>query len=44
MPEITPPNSEHSSRSVPASGEAMLTSTGSTSVIRKEASEYMATL
>ena len=33
FPEITPPKSAQSSKSVPARGEAMLTSIGKTSVI-----------
>ena len=32
-PEMMPPNRAHRNRSVPASGEAMLTSMGSTSVM-----------
>ena len=33
IPDITPPNSAQSNRSVPARGEAILTSMGKTSVI-----------
>ena len=38
-PEITPPNSEHSTRSFSASGEARDTSIGSTSVMSHEKNE-----
>ena len=38
-PEIMPPNSAHKNKSVPASGEAMLTSMGSTSVMSQAATE-----
>ena len=39
MPEIKPPKMAHSSKSDPAKGEAVATSTGSTSLIRKETPE-----
>ena len=39
IPEITPPNTAQSSKSVPASGDAILTSTGRTSVISHETNE-----
>ena len=42
-PEISPPNSAQSSRSVPASGEARETSMGSTSVISHALMEYTST-
>ena len=43
MPEISPPNKAHKRRSVPANGEAMLTSTGNTSVISHAQTEYITT-
>ena len=44
IPEITPPNKAHKSKSVPASGEANVTSTGRISVISHEHTEYIATV
>ena len=43
LSQITPPNRAHRSRSSPASGDAKLTSTGSTSTMIHDAAEYTAT-
>lgn len=44
IPEITPPNNAHNKRSVPASGDAILTSIGNTLVISHANTEYIVTV
>ena len=44
IPEIIPPNSAQSNKSVPANGEAILTSIGKTSVISHANKEYIKTV
>lgn len=44
IPEIMPPNNAQRSKSVPASGEAILTSIGKTSVISHANKEYIKTV
>lgn len=44
MPEIIPPNSAQSNKSVPANGEAILTSIGKTSAISYANKEYIKTV
>ena len=44
IPEISPPKMAQRSRSDPASGDTILTSTGSTSVISHAPKEYTATV
>lgn len=44
IPEIIPPNSAQSNKSVPANGEAILTSIGKTSVISHANKKYIKTV
>lgn len=44
IPEIIPPNSAQSNKSVPANGEAILTSIGKTSAISYANKEYIKTV